>query len=457
MIADAFEEKDAGRVVYSAQEHLGRVRWGANGDGTRRRPSFKINSVWSAWYSRVIQMEEPSLIGFYRLRDSLADELIWKGQSWVSLSPQLMPTSWSTRSMRTCQTRIGSTTAMSSSLQWSTGLREVFVKDPTGHRVGYFDDLHKALDVLGRDENYRAAWFSLNICPGVPSNFELNRLYRASGRYKKSDYRGRQLLLVDCDPKRKADTSSTEAQKAAALSQVRTIREFLRNLGFPDPILADSGNGYHLLYAIAEPNDEGTETLIRNFLAGLAAKFSNDESHVDAGNFEANRITKLYGTVARKGDDPTLWRRSALLEVPTYETELPAKSGRARETVTDIALEPVPRSLLESALSELPVPRNTALGSLSENDIIKTDWLRKLCEIGDVAILWERRQGKFFVFDIICPRAASHGSTTSDSATIVSYNRITGYGFHCLHASLQGKAESYAYPLLQRFSSGGRS
>ena len=189
-------------------------------------------------------------------------------------------------------------------LSWITGLREVFVKDPTGNRVGYFTDITKALATIEDRSEYQAAWFSLNICPGVPAGFEPNRLYKASGRFKKTDYARRQLLLVDCDPKRPADTASTDTQKAAAKVQVLAIRDFLCNLGFPEPILCDSANGFHLLYALNEPNDEATEILVKNFLAGLSHKFSNEDSQVDAGNFECNRLCKLYGTVARKGMTP---------------------------------------------------------------------------------------------------------------------------------------------------------
>lgn len=319
------------------------------------------------------------------------------------------------------------------------GLHEVFVKDSNGNRVGYFTDLKSAIDGLAADNEYRAAFFSLNVCPRVPDGFSINRLYRASSRFKKTEYARRQLLLVDCDPRRDADTSSTDAQKAGAHRQALTIREFLHNLGFSEPIVADSGNGYHLLYAIDEPNDEATEALVRNFLAGLAAKFSNEESAVDSGNFEVNRFCKLYGTFARKGKDPNLWRRSQIIEVPARETELPAKAGGARETLADIAFEPVPRSVLESALVELPVPRNTSLGEMDEDAIRKTDWLRKLCETGGVEILNERRKANTIVFDIVCPRERSHGSTTSDSSTIVSYERKRGYGFCCLHASCSSK------------------
>jgi hypothetical protein len=319
-------------------------------------------------------------------------------------------------------------------LSWITGLREVFVKDPAGNRVGYFNDIAKALEAVAGDGDYRAVWFSLNTCPRVPDGFEPNRLYKASGRFKKTDYPRRQLLLVDCDPKRKADTASTDVQKAAAKAQVLAIRDFLRDLGFPEPILCDSGNGYHAVYAIDEPNDAATETLLKDFLAGLAGRFSNEESTVDAGNYDANRPCKLYGTVARKGDDPSLWRRSAVIEVPTHKTELPSK-GHTPEVLTEIDFESVPRAVLMAAVAELPVPRDTKMGEMTDDDIRKTDWLRKLCEIGNVGVLQERRNGKYFIFDIICPRAGSHGSTTSDSSTIVSYERKTGYGFSCLHAS----------------------
>lgn len=87
LVADALAEKAAGREVYSAQEHIGRVRWGTT-DTDRAEDKFKINSCWSAWYSRLIQMEEPGLIGFFRLRYSLADGLVWKGRTWADFTEE---------------------------------------------------------------------------------------------------------------------------------------------------------------------------------------------------------------------------------------------------------------------------------------------------------------------------------------------------------------------------------
>ncbi|MFZ0146356.1 MAG: hypothetical protein WAL08_18510 [Candidatus Sulfotelmatobacter sp.] len=325
---------------------------------------------------------------------------------------------------------------MTHRLAWIAGLREVFVKSPAGNRIGYFTDLEKALALLAEDGEYKAAWYSLNVCPRIPDGFQPDRLYRASARFNENDYAGRQQLLIDCDPKREADTASTDEQKAAAKAQALAVREFLDNLNFPDPVFADSGNGYHLVYAYSEPNDEKTKKLVRDFLAGLAVKFDNSESAIDTGNFEANRLCKLYGTVARKGGNPGLWRRSAVLEAPSRELELVGG-----ERVTELAFDPVPRTVLQAAVAELPVPRDTKMGEMTEDAIRKTDWLRKLCEVGDVAILKERRDGPYFKFDIVCPREESHGSTTGESSTTISYRRGHGYGFSCLHASCSSKDE----------------
>ncbi|WP_083475389.1 hypothetical protein [Methanogenium cariaci] len=71
----------------------------------------------------------------------------------------------------------------------------------------------------------------------------------------------------------------------------------------PEPVLADSGNGAHLLYAIDLPNDGEATRLVKACLTVLDALFSDDTVHCDTANFNAGRIWKLYGTTARKGDN----------------------------------------------------------------------------------------------------------------------------------------------------------
>lgn len=138
---------------------------------------------------------------------------------------------------------------------------------------------------------------------------------------KDADISRRVFLLIDFDPtspKRGADDSSTDAEKEAARLKMEEVFEWLRALGFPEPIFADSGNGWHILFAIDLPNDDQSRNMIRDFLLALSKRFSDEKAAVDISVHNASRITKLYGTWARKGehrpDRPH--RLSKLLTVP---------------------------------------------------------------------------------------------------------------------------------------------
>jgi hypothetical protein len=106
-------------------------------------------------------------------------------------------------------------------------------------------------------------------------------------------------LPIDFDPTRPTGISSTEAEHALAIERAMHVRGDLRSEGWPDPILADSGNGGHLLYRIDRPTDD---TLIKQCLEALAFRFDDDRVKIDQAVFNPSRIWKLYGTLSRKGD-----------------------------------------------------------------------------------------------------------------------------------------------------------
>lgn len=80
-IQAALAEQSAGRKVFSAGELIGDTRWGDT-DIDRGGDQFKINDRWVPWYSRVAQMLERRLLGFFRVRTSMADGLVWNGRTW---------------------------------------------------------------------------------------------------------------------------------------------------------------------------------------------------------------------------------------------------------------------------------------------------------------------------------------------------------------------------------------
>jgi hypothetical protein len=139
------------------------------------------------------------------------------------------------------------------------------------------------------------------------------------GRSEDGDISRRTTLLIDCDPvKPEAASNSTDEEKAASKTKALAVRDWLTEQDWPTPILADSGNGYHLLYRIDLPNDQEALALVQRVLAALAARFDDDVVVIDQKVFNASRITKLYGTMTRKGehtpDRPQ--RESCLLDVP---------------------------------------------------------------------------------------------------------------------------------------------
>lgn len=124
-------------------------------------------------------------------------------------------------------------------------------------------------------------------------------------------------LPIDCDPVRDPGVSSTDAEKAAAYDVAQEIRDILLIRGI-ESILADSGNGYHVLVRIDLVVNDASKDLVQKLLVAFNAKFGTPEVGIDSKVFNPSRILKIYGSVARKGAHTAErpWRTSALVDVP---------------------------------------------------------------------------------------------------------------------------------------------
>jgi hypothetical protein len=135
------------------------------------------------------------------------------------------------------------------------------------------------------------------------------------------DISRRAFILIDVDPVRPADMSSTDEEKEQAYQLILRIKDHLEGIGFPPPHFADSGNGYHLLFPCNMENSEDSKQLVRSFLNELAKQFNTAWAKVDTVVYNAARIVKLYGTIAKKGEDTaaTPHRRSALISTGSHD------------------------------------------------------------------------------------------------------------------------------------------
>jgi len=209
----------------------------------------------------------------------------------------------------------------------------------TDHSVhsGYFDNpvtLAEKAENLDTLQDVAGIYVTLNEVDPALLSRRANRVKMHLGRKDPStsdaDVLRRRWLPVDLDPVRPSGVSSTDGEHTAALAHAERIRTWLAEQGFPDPVMADSGNGAHLLYRIDLPNDDESTDLVKGGLTVLDTLFSDGTVSVDAANFNAARIWKLYGTTSKKGDNTPArpHRQSCLLSVPEEMKEVPVEQLR---------------------------------------------------------------------------------------------------------------------------------
>jgi hypothetical protein len=117
-----------------------------------------------------------------------------------------------------------------------------------------------------------------------------------------ADISHRELLLIDIDRAEKMVAPATDAEINAARQVADAIAAFMEEQGLSEPMRVMSGNGHHLYYMLADtPNNDESKHLIQTMLLSLANRFDNDLVKIDTVVFNASRVTKVPGTIARKG------------------------------------------------------------------------------------------------------------------------------------------------------------
>jgi len=320
---------------------------------------------------------------------------------------------------------------------------------------GYFETDHipeaadkiEALDAAG---TYHGIYVTLNpVHPALLSrraNRIETRLGQKEATTSDADILRRRWLPVDIDVKRPSGISSTDEEHAAALQAAGKVARYLsEEHGFPEPIRADSGNGAHLLYRIDLPNDDESRTLIERCLKALGAAFDREPTEgqpgweIDKTTFNAARIWKLYGTVARKGDNTPErpHRRARILEVP--------------ETVKLVRIEDLAGLAAQAPAEEQPRqerrPRN---GGGTGIDL--EDWLR---EYGASLPPYQAKSKTgfrtFYLFDV-CPWDSSHRDKSAfvgqrtDGPLVAKchHNGCSGNGWAELRALVEPKRSKTA-------------
>ncbi len=167
--------------------------------------------------------------------------------------------------------------------------------------AGWFDDFEKAITIIDQvDKRAKPAgiYVTLNSCISALLGRANNRMKAGVNRTKDKEIASVNHLLVDADPVRPEGICATQKEKEAALTLLRTIYADLKKDGWPEPLVADSGNGGHLLYKI----DVDVAPLIADVLKILDQQYSTETVKIDTTVGNPARLVKVYGTMTRKGD-----------------------------------------------------------------------------------------------------------------------------------------------------------
>jgi P4 family phage/plasmid primase-like protien len=293
-------------------------------------------------------------------------------------------------------------------------LRALHVPTDRGPRTlsGFFDDhdaLAKAAAELS-DMGAGGVYFTPNPLKPTVTGTVTNRAEVATrgSLTKDVDVLGSRWLLIDIDPERPANCNATDEEKSQGAALAKAMGTFLRKRGWPDPLFGSSGNGYHLMYLVEDADPE----LLRRILAVLGFLFDNDWAKVDQKVFNPGRIWKMYGTVARKGEETEdrPHRRALLL------SKEPVTGAVSHEQLDEVA------ALLPDSGTK------TAGAPTGALDTYVTDHFPKA--VGPTP--WQGT-GRRWVFDV-CPWDDSH---TDRSAYIIQFSD-GGIAAGCLHKTCKG-------------------
>lgn len=124
---------------------------------------------------------------------------------------------------------------------------------------------------------------------------------------KDRDIIERRYILLDFDRTETNQPATVDELDAVFAVAHRLKLNLFFNKGH-DPITICSGNGAHIYLPVNLPNDEASAALCKQMLKALASKYDTNAVKVDTSVYNAGRITKVPGTIARKGvevSDPT--------------------------------------------------------------------------------------------------------------------------------------------------------
>lgn len=297
------------------------------------------------------------------------------------------------------------------------GLVEVRVLGAGPVRSGMFNDVESMRGEVRRLWTEGNFYASLNRprWQRVP-----NRISVARSALRDDDIVAITRIPFDFDPVRPKDVPADAGELKAAERQRDALVDFLRTHGWPQPLLAMSGNGFHAQYrTYLDLSDAAGRTfalrLMDRLYVRLKQRFQIPRVQFDASVRNPGRVFRLYGTINRKGRERPgrEHRRSTVWTPDTWDQVTP---GRIHAVCT----------ALERYAPDAQRPGRPAIPELDVVSYFKAKGL------------YRRPLGEWHGLErhaVRCPWEQDHSAATHrhDTSTVVFVNPQGTPVFHCSH------------------------
>ena len=285
------------------------------------------------------------------------------------------------------------------------------------------DDLIREVQQFDK-EPYNIYFIFNELKDATNGMVQINHFVKRASTIKDNNIKFLRWMMCDLDPIREGgvkDISSNEDEFENAHQRMVEVYRFLKDVGFSEPVICKSGNGYHAMYRLdnLEPSKENTD-YIKDFFNFMSLKFTDEKVDFDTKNSNAARLTKFYSSTARKGANISErpHRESKIIKIP--ETIVPIDFN----LVIDFAKRY--RSIVQENPNDV-----TSTNVYNNNQSDKKFDIDDFLSSNHIEVYKETKQGtsrKIILKE--CPFNPEHGK---DSAIFVSENGAIS--FTCFHSS----------------------
>jgi putative DNA primase/helicase len=191
--------------------------------------------------------------------------------------------------------------------------------------LGFHTDRTQMAHILSTGSEggeYEALWYTIQR---LKPDIDLRQKEENKKATDRTDILSYEWLVIDVDRKDEEfkKLNATDEELAELHRVALLVIAWLQSKGFPEPILACSGNGWHILYKLNHllPTEE---YLLKNVLRSVWYRFiAEPVAVIDTSLAEPEQVIKAYNTQSRKtpADHPDIgtrpWRFSYLESVPS--------------------------------------------------------------------------------------------------------------------------------------------